>query len=87
MAVYPKHVWDQLRAKTCDDIIKALEKDGWVFEGAKGAVHYFRKGEKPITVHRHPTGEGYGANLLKALFDQAGWTTDDLKRLKLIKRN
>lgn len=84
MPAYPKLIWDQLRAKTCDEIIKALERDDWAFEGAVGAVHSYRKGAETITVHRHP-GSSYGDKLLKVLLAKTGWTAADLKRLKLIK--
>jgi len=82
---YPDNVWKQLKAKTCDDFISALQKDDWVFEGARGAVHSYRKNKKIVTIHRHP-GDSYGPSLLKALLERTEWTIDDLRRLKLIKR-
>ncbi len=87
MATYSKEVWKQLKALTCDEIIAALKKDGWLFEGAKGAVHAYRHPDgRRVTVHRHPSGDGYRPNLLKALLEDTGWTLEDMKRVKLIKR-
>lgn len=84
---YPKNVWNQLKAKTGEDFIKALERDGWVFEGAKGAIHAYRHPDgRRVTIHRHPTKGGYGPSLLKALLADIGWSVEDLKRLKLIKK-
>jgi predicted RNA binding protein YcfA (HicA-like mRNA interferase family) len=84
---YPPNVWRQLKAKACDDLIRALEKDGWLYEGARGAVHAYRHPDgRPITIHRHPSGDGYRPNLLKALLDDIGWSVEDMIALKLIKR-
>ena len=87
-----RSVWDQLKAKTADDLIRALTKDGWVEEDRRGATRGFLKdtrngngGRQRVVVHYHP-GKTYGANLLKALVQSAGWTEADLKRLKLIKK-
>jgi hypothetical protein len=35
---YPKHVWDQLKNKTCDDLIRALGKTGWMLDTEVGAT-------------------------------------------------
>jgi len=32
---FPKNVWDQLRNKTCDDLIRALERDGWFHDATQ----------------------------------------------------
>jgi predicted RNA binding protein YcfA (HicA-like mRNA interferase family) len=34
---YPDHVWKQLKNKTCDELIKALEKDGFFLDEKSGA--------------------------------------------------
>lgn len=82
---FSKQVWDQLKAKTCEDLIAALQKDGWMYEGTKGAVQVYRHDDgRRITVHYHPD-RSYGANLLKALLEDIGWSEADMRRLKLIK--
>jgi predicted RNA binding protein YcfA (HicA-like mRNA interferase family) len=80
-----KQVWDQLKAKTCEDLIAALQKDGWMFEGTRGAVQGYRHEDgRRVTIHYQP-GKSYGAKLLKALLEDIGWSAADMRRLKLIK--
>jgi len=38
-----------------------------------------------VSIHYHP-GNTYAAKLLKALLADIGWTHDDMRRLKLIKK-
>ena len=87
-----RSVWNQLKAIliTADELIRALEKDGWVDEDRRGATRGFVKnihggGRQRVVIHYHP-GKTYGQKLLKALLDSTAWTDGDLKRLKLIKR-
>ncbi len=90
MATISRAVWDQLKAATADDLIRALERDGWKAEDRRGATRGFVKnmngvGRKRVVIHYHPN-KTFGAGLLKGLIKDTGWTADDLKRLKLIKR-
>jgi predicted RNA binding protein YcfA (HicA-like mRNA interferase family) len=81
---YGKNTWNRLKNTTADDLIRALLKDGWVFEPTKSAVRVYRKApDKRITVHYHAR-KTYGPSLLKGLLDDIGWSEEDLKRLKLI---
>ena len=86
-----RSVWSQLKAITADDLIRALEKDGWIGEDRRGATLGFVKdvgnggGRQRVVIHYHP-GKSYGPRLLKALIDSTGWSAKDLERLKLIKR-
>lgn len=79
-------VWSQLKNKTCEELIKALEKDGWKKDETQGAILAYRNkdGSARVTIHYHP-GKTYGAGLLKGLLRDIGWTEDDMRRLKLIK--
>ena len=36
---FSKQVWDQLKAKTCDDLVTAILKDGFEQEDTKGTIH------------------------------------------------
>jgi predicted RNA binding protein YcfA (HicA-like mRNA interferase family) len=80
-------VWDQLKNKTADDLIQALEKDGaaWINSqgGGSARVYRLRSGFK-IAIHYHPH-RTYGHKMLSDLVETTGWTEPDLKRLKLIK--
>jgi predicted RNA binding protein YcfA (HicA-like mRNA interferase family) len=88
MAFAP-YVWDQLKNLTADEIISALQRDGWEKEASKGAVLGFIKKGPPnsrVTIHYHPK-KTYGAKLLIGLLEDIGWTEEDMNRLKLIKTN
>jgi len=77
---YPSHIWDQLKNLTADDIVKALEKNGWVRDESSGAVFVYLNPStrKRVTIHYHPR-KTYGPKLLKSLLDTIGWSVDDLK--------
>ena len=82
---YPHNVWDQLKAITADELMRALRKDGWVQEVGIGAELPFRNDDGRIAIiHYHPT-KTYGPKTLKGLLEDIGWSVDDLKRLKLVK--
>lgn len=81
---YPEHVWKQLKNLTCDELISALEKDGWKKDITIGAEQIYRKNKIRVSIHYHPQ-KTYGPKLLKALLNEIGWTEKEMKRLKLIK--
>jgi len=82
---FSKQVWDQLKAKTCEDLIAALQRDGWMFEATRGATQVYRHQDaRRVVVHYHP-GSSYRPNLLKGLIEDSGWSVADMRRLKLIK--
>lgn len=85
---YPQNVWNQLKNTTADKLMNALKKDSWEREDSTGARISYRKamgnGEvRRIVIHYHPR-KTYGPKLLKGLLSDTGWSTEDLKRLKLI---
>jgi predicted RNA binding protein YcfA (HicA-like mRNA interferase family) len=78
-------VWDQLKNKTADELIQALEKDGAIKIGSRGSAQFYElKSGLKIAVHYHPH-KTYGSQMLSYLLEKTGWTEQDLKRLKLIK--
>lgn len=82
---FSKQVWNQLKAKTCDDLIAALQRDGWAHEGTRGAVQGYRHEDgRRVTIHYHPD-RSYTPKLLKGLLEDIGWSAADMRRLKLIK--
>ena len=82
----PKNVWEQLKAKTADEFISALEKDGFKPDTKIRAERIYRHPDgRRISIHYHTGSRCYGRNLLKALLEDAGWSEDDMRRLKLIK--
>jgi predicted RNA binding protein YcfA (HicA-like mRNA interferase family) len=38
MSGYPDHVWKQLKNISADELVQALEKDGFIFEGRRSSV-------------------------------------------------
>lgn len=81
---YPQQVWLQLKNLTADDLVGALEKDGWGRDVTNGAILVYIKDGKRVGIHYHPK-KTYGAKLLQNLIADIGWSEADLKRLKLIK--
>jgi predicted RNA binding protein YcfA (HicA-like mRNA interferase family) len=82
---FQKNIWTQLKNKTVEEIISALEKDGWFQDTCSGAVRVYLSPErKRVTIHYHPK-KTYKQSLLKALLNDIGWSVDDMKRLKFIK--
>jgi len=82
---FPPHVWTQLKNKTADELISALEKDGAILDEKAGAVRVYKYPDgRRVAIHYHPK-KTYGPKLLKALVKDIGWTIDDMRRLKLIK--
>ena len=86
----PKVIWDQLRATTATEIIRALLRDGWTEDQTRGATRVFVKESnlathERVVIHYHPR-KTYPPGTLKALLKDIGWEEDDLIRLKLIKK-
>lgn len=80
----PAHVWDQLKNVTAGELIKALVRDDWKEDTKGGSQHIYWKNGKRVSIHFH-SGKTYGAKMLQGLLSDIGWTTEDLKRLKLVK--
>ena len=82
---FPPHIWSQLKNLTADELIRALEKDGWCYVVTRGAIRTYRHPDGTVvTIHYHPR-KTYGPKLLRGLLRHIGWTEEDLKRLKLVK--
>lgn len=81
---YPQHIWNQIKNITADELVRALERDGWIQDESMGAVLVYLRGDQRVTIHYHPK-KTYGPKLLKALLSDIGWDEEDLKRLKLAK--
>ncbi len=82
---FPPHVWDQLKNVTADELIRALEKDGWSLDARRGAEQvYLHPDGRRVSIHYHPR-KTYGPKLLKGLLGDIGWGEGDYRRLKLIR--
>ncbi|MDC9651486.1 type II toxin-antitoxin system HicA family toxin [Xanthomonas perforans] len=83
---FPGHVWKQLKSASADDLIRALNKDGWVcdMDGGSQRIYLHPTSRKRVSIHYHPQ-RTYGPKMLQKLLDDIGWTEDEMKNLKLIK--
>ena len=83
---YEKNVWGQIRNKSAGDIIKALEKDGFIPDDPLRTERIYRHPDgRLVSIHYHSNDRCYGPKLLKGLFDDIAWSEADMKRLKFIK--
>jgi predicted RNA binding protein YcfA (HicA-like mRNA interferase family) len=77
----------KLRNVAVIDFIKALERDGFVFKRQHGSHKIYIKSKtgKQVVVAYHHAGESLRIGILNNLIKDAGWTEDDLVRLKLMR--
>lgn len=82
---YSRQVWDQLKNITADELIKALEKSGWVEDESSQNIRvYIHPDKRRVAIHYHPK-KTYGPKLLKALLEDIDWSEKEMRKLKLIK--
>jgi predicted RNA binding protein YcfA (HicA-like mRNA interferase family) len=83
---YSKNTWQQLKGKNADDLIRALVKDGFLLDVPVRTERIYRHPDgRKISIHYHKGSNCFGRGLLKAMFDDIGWTERDMQRVKLIK--
>lgn len=84
---FPKHIWDQLKASTTDQLERALEKDGFECDTHMGSERIYRHPDgRRASIHHHSKNQCYGRKLLTGLFEAAGWRTiEDMRRVGLVK--
>lgn len=70
---------------TARRFVSALKKDGFYLDRQRGSHQYYRKGNLMVTVAFHHSGQTYTLKTILSMIEDAGWTEDDLRRLKLIK--
>jgi len=78
----------KLRNITAIDFIRALKKDSFVFKRQKGSHRIYVKPEtgRQVVIAYHHTSEIIRIGTLSNLINDAGWTEDDLVRLKLMRK-
>lgn len=79
--------YSRLRSITARRLIQALKKDSFLLERQSGAHQQYRHPDgRMMTVSYHRPGDTFSTKILKIMIeDQAHWTEDDLRRLKLLK--
>jgi len=80
---WPPHIWDQIKNITADELIAALERDGWHLRKGKGSRRVFRKGPRVVAIHYHRR-KTFSPKMLQTLLRDIGWNEADLRRLGLI---
>ncbi len=76
-----------LRTLTAREIIAALVRDGFYLRSSGGSGHqrFQHPDGRRVTVSFHKSSATFPPKTLKTMLeDQARWTEDDLKRLKLM---
>lgn len=67
-------------------LIRALERDGFVYRRAKGSQRVYRHPDgRRVVIHYHHGGDTLPVGTLKQIIEATRWTEEDLQRLRLIK--
>lgn len=76
-----------LRSLTARELIAALMKDDFYLRNQQGSHQRYRHSDgRRVTVSFHKPSDTFPLKTLKTIIeDQACWTKEDLKRLKLVK--
>lgn len=82
---FPGHIWRQLKNLTADDLVKALDRDGWQcdMKGGSMRIYISPDGKHRVVIHYHPR-KTYGPKMLQGLLGETRWTEEDMRRLNLI---
>jgi len=76
----------KLRSLTARKVVNALIKDGFYLDRESGSHHQFLHPVKGrVTVAFHHPRDTFPLKTLRGIIQDAGWTEEDLKRLKLLK--
>ncbi len=75
----------KLRNVRTRQILAALERDGFEKTHQTGSHATYRRGDQKLMVPIHSPGATIPIGTLHRIIADAGWTEEDLRRLKLIK--
>ena len=78
--------YSRLRSLTTRQIIRALLRDGFEYLRSSGShQHFVHPDGRFVTVAYHRPGGTYHINTLRSMIEeQARWSWDDLRRLRLV---
>jgi predicted RNA binding protein YcfA (HicA-like mRNA interferase family) len=80
--------YSKLRGLTARKLINALQRDGFIFSRQSGShqIYYHPDGRR-VNVTFHKPSDTFPIKTLKRILEEeAGWTEEDLRRLKLLKK-
>ncbi|MDO8614678.1 MAG: type II toxin-antitoxin system HicA family toxin [Dehalococcoidia bacterium] len=75
----------QLRNVRARQIVTALERDGFQRTHQTGSHTTYRRGDRKVMVPVHSPGATIPVGTIARIVADAGWTDDDLRRLRLVK--
>lgn len=80
--------YSKLRSLTLRQLVRALIKDGFQLVRRKGATRLFRHPDgRRVIIHFHKPGQTLKIGTLQEIIEnEAQWTEEDLRRLKLFRR-
>jgi len=78
--------YSKLRSLTAREVVRALLADGFVLRSQRGSHRRYQHSDgRRVTVPFHTSGGTFVPKTLRSIIEeQAHWTQDDLKRLKLL---
>jgi len=78
--------YSKLRQITARELLKAIEKDGFIFKNQKGShKRYIHKDGRRVTLPYHHSSQTYPIKTLKSIIEShAQWNHEDLLRLNLV---
>ena len=78
--------YTRLRGLTARRLVTALQRDGFALARRKGATRFFKHQDgRRVTIHLHRPGQILPIGTLQEIIEnEARWTEDDLKRLRLL---
>ncbi|MCI0447665.1 hypothetical protein L0152_31185 [bacterium] len=91
MTYFPKEVWNELLKNiTIADLVKALQKDGFIEDEHEGGERVYIKDRSSsdrlrVTVHWSRPDQKFQRRMLEGIIRDTEWSIEDLQRLSLIK--
>jgi predicted RNA binding protein YcfA (HicA-like mRNA interferase family) len=78
--------YSRLRSLTAREVIRALLADGFILRSQRGSHRrYYHSDGRRVTIPSHASSGTFVPKTLRSIIEeQARWTEDDLKRLKLL---
>ncbi|MCZ7627505.1 MAG: hypothetical protein C3F12_13865 [Candidatus Methylomirabilota bacterium] len=76
---------EPLRNVPVRKLIRALERDGFLYRRLKGSQRVYRHPDgRRVVIHYHHGGDTLPAGTLRQILSATNWNEDDLRRLGLI---
>ena len=81
----PAHLLQRLRNTSVGDLVRALERDGFIYRRSRGSGRVYRHDDgRRTVVHFHSRGETLPLGTLRSILVGTRWHEEDLRRLGLL---